>query len=350
MLTRAKMFGLTVVALLFLVLALGAHTTAAPLSHKHMVALPPVEEESPQVTHTVRVSGDGYWTQRVSMTTARDHPGVVGVNGKIYVFGGSNALGALDSIEIYDPATDTWTFGQSMPGAKSAPSAVAVDGLIYVLAGDELVYCFDPSQGTWSTKAPVPVSFSGAAAVAVFDGKIYLTRNEQWMYCYDPATDSWTAKTPVSVERWVASFAVLGAKLYAIGGNEPGHEPSEIVRIDVYDPASDSWAIAGAASLGTRRTHLGSPMPVVNGKIYVIGGWNGFSALTSVEEYDPTTNSWRYVTSMPVSRYAIGYGVVSGRIYAIGGNYGGAGGHWQTRNDEFTAAWRLYLLLVMRNH
>ncbi|MDY6876162.1 MAG: kelch repeat-containing protein [Chloroflexota bacterium] len=270
------------------------------------------------------------------MTTARDHPGVVGVNGKIYVFGGSNASGALDSMEIYDPATDTWTSGPSMPGAKSAPSAVAVGGLIYVLAGDELIYCFDPSQGTWSTKAPVPVPFSGPAAVAVVEGKIYLARDEQWMYCYDPGANNWIAKTPVSVVRSIASFAVLNGNLYAIGGGEPGHEPSEIDRIDVYDPASDSWTIAGAASLGTRRTHLGSPMPVVNGKIYVIGGWNGYSAQTSVEEYDPTTNSWRYVTSMPMARYAIGYGVLGNKVYAIGGNYGGSGGHWQSRNDEFT--------------
>ncbi|MDY7077431.1 MAG: kelch repeat-containing protein [Chloroflexota bacterium] len=270
------------------------------------------------------------------MTTARDHPGVVGVDGKIYVFGGSNASGALDSVEIYDPATDTWTSGPSMPGAKSTPSAVAGGGLIYVLGGNELVYCFDPSQGTWSTKAPVPVSFSGPAAVAVVEGKIYLARDEQWMYCYDPGANNWTAKTPVSVVRSIASFAVLNGKLYAIGGGEPGHEPSEIDRIDVYDPASDSWTIAGAASLGTRRTHLGSPMPVVNGKIYVIGGWNGYSAQTSVEEYDPTTNNWRYVAVMPMARYAIGYGVLSNKVYAIGGNYGGAGGHWQSRNDEFS--------------
>ena len=298
------------------------------------IAIMPIAQ--PVVAQTEQQPPGGYWTQRASMTTARDHPGVVGVNGKVYVFGGSNASGALDSVEIYDPATDTWTPGPSMPGAKGAPSAVAIDGLIYVLAGNKFVYRFDPSQGTWSIKSPVPVSFTGPAAVAVFDRKIYLACDEQWMYCYDPAADNWTAKTPVPVKRSIASFAALSGKLYAIGGGEPGHVPSEIDRIDVYAPVNDSWTIGGAASLHTRRTHLGSPMPVVNGKIYVIGGWNGYSALTSMEEYDPTTDGWRDVTSMPVARYAIGYGVLDNKIYAIGGNYGGAGGHWQTRNDEFT--------------
>jgi len=270
------------------------------------------------------------------MTTARDHPGVVGVNGKLYVFGGSNASGALSSVEIYDPATNTWTAGPSMPGPKSAPSAVVVNGLIYVLAGNELVYRLDPQTGTWSTRAPVPVSFSGPAAVAVLDGKIYLTQGSQWMYQYNPVMDSWTAIEPVPVTRSIASFAVLNGKIYAIGGNAPGSGRTEIARIDVYDPVTNSWILGGAASLSTPRTHLGSPMPVVNGRIYVIGGWDGYSALTSVEEYDPTTNTWRYVASMPMARYGIGYGVLDNRIYAIGGNYGGSGGHWQTRNDEFT--------------
>ena len=76
-------------------------------------------------------------------------------------------------------------------------------------------------------------------------------------------------------------------------------------------------------------------MPVVNGKIYVIGGWNGYSAQSRVAVYDPSTNSWSTETPMPTARYSLGFAVVANRIYAIGGNWGGAGGHWQDVNEVF---------------
>lgn len=216
------------------------------------------------------IVGEGFWTQRASMATARDRPGVVGLNGKIYVFGGSNASGALNSVEIYNPNTDTWKAGPSMPGPKSAASAVVVNGLIYVLGGNESVYSLDPSTNVWSIRAPIPVTFSGPAAIAVLDNKIYLTQGSQWMYCYDPITDHWSPKTPIPIARSIASFAPLNGKLYAIGGNAPGKGRTEIARIDIYDPVTDSWVIDGAAPLDTPRTHLGSPMPVVNERIYVM--------------------------------------------------------------------------------
>lgn len=281
------------------------------------------------------------------MLTARDRPAAVGLNGKMYVFGGQGPTGDLDSMEIYDPATDSWSYGPAMPSARHPASAVALDGKIYVFGGDETVGCYDTFSGSWSSKAPIPVSFSsGGVAVVVMDGKIYAARNQEWLYSYDPSTDSWTARTPVPVERGIASFAALNGKLYAIGGNEPGHTPSEIDRIDVYDPSTDSWTIGGAASLQARRTHLGSPSPVVDGKIYVIGGWNGYSAQSSVEQYDPGTDTWTYVEPMPIGLYAMGYATLGNKIYTVGGNYGGSGGHNQSRVQEFTvcreaAGWRL---------
>ncbi len=137
---------LTIVILL--VLLLGSAPATAALPSHHRIAAHPILEESTQVFPIAAVSEDGYWTQRASMMTARNNPGMVGANGKIYVFGGANVSGALDSVEIYDPPTDTWVPGPSMPGAKSAARAVFIDGLIYVLAGNELVYVLDPEQET----------------------------------------------------------------------------------------------------------------------------------------------------------------------------------------------------------
>ena len=42
------------------------------------------------------------------MPTPRYGPAAAVVDGKIYVFGG-NDVGSLDTVEEYDPDTDTWT-------------------------------------------------------------------------------------------------------------------------------------------------------------------------------------------------------------------------------------------------
>jgi hypothetical protein len=55
-----------------------------------------------------------------------------------------------------------------------------------------------------------------------------------------------------------------------------------------------------------------------NGKIYVLGGYNGGS-LNTVHEYNPQTDLWERKDDLPVSRYGLGAAGVNGKIYAIGG-------------------------------
>ena len=63
---------------------------------------------------------------------------------------------------------------------------------------------------------------------------------------------------------------------------------------------------------------------VVNGKIYAINGAENYppsTLLTTVEEYDPTTDTWSTKTPAPLGRIAIGGSSLSinGKIYIVGG-------------------------------
>ena len=58
----------------------------------------------------------------------------------------------------------------------------------------------------------------------------------------------------------------------------------------------------------------------VNGNIYAIGGLlNPNVSLSTVEEYDPTTDTWTKKADMLTARCALSTNVVNGYIYAIGG-------------------------------
>uniref|UniRef100_A0AAV2JLD9 Uncharacterized protein n=1 Tax=Knipowitschia caucasica TaxID=637954 RepID=A0AAV2JLD9_KNICA len=53
-----------------------------------------------------------------------------------------------------------------------------------------------------------------------------------------------------------------------------------------------------------------------------VGGFDGSIRLSSVEAYNPDTNSWRQVASMNTARSNFGIEVLDGRIFALGGYNG----------------------------
>ena len=69
-------------------------------------------------------------------------------HGKIYAIGGINGPG-LATVEEYDPATNTWASMPSMSTARQGPAAVGLNGGIYAMGGSEglhlaTVELFDP--------------------------------------------------------------------------------------------------------------------------------------------------------------------------------------------------------------
>jgi N-acetylneuraminic acid mutarotase len=101
--------------------------------------------------------------------------------------------------------------------------------------------------------------------------------------------------------------------VYVIGGR--GSSSVQYTTNYVYDPVGDTWSTK--ADMPTARAHIGAA--IVNGIIYVFGGWVGSTASNAVEAYDPVSDTWSTKTVMPTPRYAYCCGVVNDKIYVIGG-------------------------------
>lgn len=245
------------------------------------------------------------WVKLASFPDASEEVYGIASGGKLYIFGGlAPAWTPKGLVYEYDPTTDKWTKKKNMPLPSHHLAVTEANGKIYVMGG-----FVKPATGP---TAWVPV-------------------NNAWEY--DPANDTWKALAPLPTKRGSAIAAVVGGKIYVIGGatnaegsKEPGIHPARphlaVGTNEVYDPTTNTWETR--RSMPTPRNHAG--IGVVNGKIYVIGGrlGGGFIGRASntdvVEGYDPASDQWSAtLTRMPTPRSSLAFGTYKGKIYVAGG-------------------------------
>jgi N-acetylneuraminic acid mutarotase len=129
----------------------------------------------------------------------------------------------------------------------------------------------------------------------------------------------WTQKADMPTGRWTQTSAVVNGKIYVIGGYPSEGTPGEAALsvVEEYDPATNTWT--RKADMPTARCDFVGSSAVVDGKIYVISGWDDGSRLSIVEEYDPATDTWTRKADMPTRRWMLATVAVEGKIYVIGG-------------------------------
>jgi len=183
--------------------------------------------------------------------------------------------------------------------------------------------------GSWTALEPMPTARSGLG-VAVVGGKIYaiggqngdgvLNVTEE----YDPVTNQWTSKTSMPTSRSDFGIAVFQNKIYVIGGTiGSGLAEGESLLTgvtEVYDPITDTWETR--TSMPTPRQGLEAN--VVSDKIYLIGGVRYAGGFVNVEfdendVYDPVTDSWTTKAPLPNAVWGYSSAVVDNKIYLIGG-------------------------------
>jgi hypothetical protein len=169
----------------------------------------------------------------------------------------------------------------------------------------------------------------GAGGVATHDGKIYyaggLSQGHAvaWFDVYDPKRDSWSRLPDMPRPRDHFHAAVVGDKLYVIGGrdSELGKEYSET---DAYEFATGRWT-TGLAPIPTKRG--GFAAAVLGDEILVVGGEDANGAHREVEAYDVERDSWRTLDPMPTARHGIQAVVCGGAVYVAAGGRTQGGEH-----------------------
>jgi hypothetical protein len=240
--------------------------------------------------------GANTWSPRADMPEAVTHAGVAADGATVWLLGGlvgdynggTNAPTA--NVWKYDTAADAWTAGPALP----APGAAGGTALV----GRRLHY------------------FGGFAADGQGD------TGQHWVLDVDDPAATWKRAASMPVARNHFGTAVVGGRVYAIGGQHGRDENSQNLRdVHVYNPASNRWS--AAARLPRPMSHFHPSTQVVNGRILIAGGvTNGRVPLSEAWEYDPATLRWLAAPPLPAQRKAPVMGVLGGNVVVGGGSPG----------------------------
>ncbi|HPU86647.1 MAG TPA: kelch repeat-containing protein [Candidatus Latescibacteria bacterium] len=173
--------------------------------------------------------------------------------------------------------------------------------------------------GTWASGAPLPSARQGAAA-AVIGGKIYVVGGYDCskplsnVEIYDPATNRWESGPAMAQARATHSCGVIGGKLYVVGGYSGDRVLNSLA---IFDPATNTWSTG--PSMPTPRCNVSAA--VLGDKLYVVGGMPGGGPVRYdiLEVFDPIENKWTTGPPMPSARAGLATAVIGNRLYVIGG-------------------------------
>ena len=130
---------------------------------------------------------------------------------------------------------------------------------------------------------------------------------------------AWVTLAPVITPRQEVAVAAANGKIYLIGGFGAGGVV--LSSVEEYDPATNSWRFVAPLPHGVHHTAAA----VIGSSVYVVGGYGSidFDPLSTVYRYDPATDEWTRLADLPKARGALGAVTIDGKIYAVGGLPGG---------------------------
>jgi len=294
------------------------------------------------------VFADGYWRRAPELPDARSGLAAVEMNGRVYAAGGSGLTEPNNTVEAFDPSTLQWQDATALPRGLERFGFASVNGRLYAAGGyaasdrsrmdtNDLtefrrpefeplrpsadMWSLDPLEGVWLRETPMPGPKASFQLVAL-GGLLYAIGGEDGsdgIFVFDPEGRGWSIlPAPAEIARRGATAVALNNHIYFIGGVDDGVVTG---RVDVFDPASESWTI-GPALPAPRAGHA---IAVVDGGIHIVGGRSESlsTTLSSHLRLDSETGDWVEEPGLESPRTDAAMVAINGELMVIGGGSGG---------------------------
>ena len=189
-------------------------------------------------------------------------------------------------------------------------------------------------QSQWKTLAAVPtgplhehatVALSNTT-IAVLGGVTQAGAVLDTLYIYSIPSNTWqkAASLPVTINH--ANAAAVGGKIYVLGGMT-GATWAGTSQCWAYDPTTDRWS--AIASMPSSEARGSAVVGVHNKTIWLASGkaGSGGESLTTVSAFDTAAGEWREdipaaAKTIPEGRDHGGGGIIGDKFYQVGGSLG----------------------------
>ncbi|XP_067874214.1 kelch-like protein 25 [Heterodontus francisci] len=234
---------------------------------------------------------------------------------RVYVSGGRGSEnGVSRDVWVYDTASGDWSKAAPMLVARFGHGSAELRGGLYAVGGHtavagvfpaspsvslKQVERYEPAANAWRMVAPLRDGVSNAAVVSarlqlfVFGGAGIPRNKVATVQRYDPRHDRWTVPA-VCPQPWrYTAAAALGSQIFIMGGD------TEFTAASAYrfDCEMNQWTRVGDMAAKRMSCHA-----VASGnKVYVVGGYFGTQRCKSLDCYDPTSDTWSSITTVPYS-------------------------------------------------
>lgn len=160
----------------------------------------------------------GKWSARAPLPTPREGAAGAVIGRRICVAGGQISpplvlyVLVMESMDCYDPVTDTWSPAPPMPRGRSYFSLVVIGDFAYAVGG----------LRTWATPS-IPTGWNGSTDR------------------FDIPNDVWSTGPTMLTTRGGPGAAGTGGLLYVIGGYGTDVSLKYLTTVEAYNPAVGTW-------------------------------------------------------------------------------------------------------------
>uniref|UniRef100_A0A3B4TZP4 Kelch like family member 29 n=1 Tax=Seriola dumerili TaxID=41447 RepID=A0A3B4TZP4_SERDU len=190
------------------------------------------------------------WNLVSRMTVARCRHNSLVYDGKLYTIGGLGVSGNLDHVERYDTITNQWETVSPLPKPVHSAAATVCGGKVYVFGGVNeagrsagVLQSYVPQSNTWSFIESPMIDNKYAPAVSL-NGFIFILGGAyaRATTIYDPDKGNIKAGPNMNHSRQFCSAVILDGKIYATGGIVSSEGPA-LGNMETFDPCTNTWAL-----------------------------------------------------------------------------------------------------------
>ena len=174
------------------------------------------------------------------------HSAITLSDGRVLVAGGvwgeHPQLEAVESVEVFDPVSETWAVIDSLKGMRLQPGLANLTDGTTVIVGAREVTRFDPVADVLRRAAPLPDEWQQPIAVTLDDGRVLMAgiADGTMTLLWNPANGRWTIADPrQTIPSDATATKHATGRVLVAGGYRGGDTAHRLTKF--FDPAHHSW-------------------------------------------------------------------------------------------------------------